>query len=39
MINKLSIMFQFREEKYTGENSPGGGLIHFALVDRGWIHN
>ena len=35
MINKLSIMFQFREEKYTGENSPGEGLIHFALVDRG----
>ena len=32
-------MFRFREEKYTGQNSPGEGVIHFGAVKQGRIHN
>lgn len=28
-------MFRFREEKYTGQNSPRQGVIHFGTVQQG----
>ena len=36
---KLPVMFRFREEKYTGQNSPGEGVIHFGAVQQGRIQN
>ena len=32
-------MFRFREEKYTGQNSPREGVIYFGAVQQGRIHD
>ena len=35
----LPVMFWFREERYTGQNSPREGVIHFGAVQQGLIHD
>ena len=35
----LPVMFWFREERYTGQNSPREGVIHFGAVQQGQIHD